>query len=328
MPKIEKRTFVYQQRSKDDLRDRANMRSGGFDDWAKSSYKKYKVRDGKNIIRILPPTWQNAKHYGYDIWLNYNIGPDNQSYLSLKKMKNEKDPIAEAQQQAAREGDEKLARELSPRQRILMWVIDRQAEEEGPMLWAAPFSLDKDLANVSFDEDTGEIVYIDDPDSGWDVRFYKEGTGLATKYPGAKIRLLKESPISQDEKQLNAWLEYIQENPLPDCLQYYDYAHIAGVFDGQVNPRSGHEDEEEDAPSPKPKAVPQRGTPPWDDEDDPKSDEVKTKVDVEETSSARNQNGTRKPRPQINADEDEAPPAGSIRDRIRQRRLQVVGDDE
>ena len=226
------RSFRYQERTVDDLKERANATSGDFDDFIKRTYKKFKVHDGKNMIRILPPTWDDAKHYGYDIWINYGVGPDNQPYLSLSKMKNEKDPIAEAQRLAAREGDEKLARELQARKRILMWVIDRNAEDEGPLLWAAPLSVDKALATLSFDEDTGEIIFIDDPENGCDVRFYKEGTGLKTNYDAAKIKLQKPSPIHQDEKLQDQWLQYVQENPVPKCLQFYDYAYISNVFDG------------------------------------------------------------------------------------------------
>jgi hypothetical protein len=80
------RSFVYRKRSGEDVKQRANMRGGNFDSFIKPQYKLYKVKDGKNLIRILPPTWEGAKHYGFDLFVNYNIGADNQSYLSLSKM--------------------------------------------------------------------------------------------------------------------------------------------------------------------------------------------------------------------------------------------------
>jgi len=236
MAKGPTRSFRYQERSKDDLKERANAKGGNFDDYILPKYKKYKVRDGKNLIRILPPTWDQAKHYGYDIWLNYNIGPDNQAYLSLAKMKNERnDPIAEAAREAANEGDDKLRRELLPRQRILMWVIDRNEEDEGPQLWACPQTVDKAFANLSFDEDTGEVIYIDDPEQGCDVRFFKEGTGLKTDYDASKMRLMKPSPLSEDPKLMDEWLDYAQQNPVPECLHFYDCDYIASIFNGTPN---------------------------------------------------------------------------------------------
>lgn len=226
--------FTYQQRTKEDIKERANNRGGNFDSIFLPQFKVYKVREGKNIVRILPPTWEKPKHYGFDIWVNYGIGADNQSYLSLAKMKNQKDPIAEARAVATREGDEALGRALQARQRILMWIIDRNAEDEGPQLWPAAFTVDKDLAFLSFDDDTKDVSYIDDPENGRDFRFYKEGEGLKTKYPAAKMKLLTEAPLSQDPDLAAEWLEFVAANPLPNVLQFYDYEHIAAAFDGQA----------------------------------------------------------------------------------------------
>lgn len=341
MPRTERR-FVYRERTKEDLRERANMRGGNFDDFVKSSYKKYKVRDGKNIIRILPPTWEGLpNHYGYDIYLNYEIGPDNNSYLSLSKMKKERDPIAEACQQASREGDEKLANSLRPRQRILMWVIDRQAEDEGPQLWPAPFTFDKDLASISFDEDTGEITYIDDPEEGCDVRFYKEGSGLNTKYPAAKMKLMQPGPIHQDERKQDEWLNYIQENPVPDCLNYYDYDYLSAVFSGGAPKR----DEEDEKPTRRrtqeQSRVQARGQAPWDEDDGPQQNTPATKpnqpkpngrqVDPEDDEPPPSPRRQRRPHVTEPEPETEAPPdppAGSIRARIARRRAEVLGEED
>ena len=113
----EQRSFKYKARTKEDVKSRANMRGGNFDSIIKPQYKVYKVKEGKNLIRILPPTWEDAKHYGYDLYVNYGIGADNQSYLSLSKMKGEKDPLQEAKRAAESEGDKETAKALSPTQR-------------------------------------------------------------------------------------------------------------------------------------------------------------------------------------------------------------------
>ena len=178
--------FVYQKRSREDFKKRANMKGGGFDSFIKPEYKTYKVRDGKNIIRILPATWEidegETGHYGYDLHVNYSIGADNAAYLSLSKMKGLPDPLADARREAEKEGDEKLAKALRPIARVGIWLIDRQDEDEGPQFWAVPFTVDKAFINLSMDEDTKEYVYVDDPEEGYDIRFYKEGQQLSTKY--------------------------------------------------------------------------------------------------------------------------------------------------
>lgn len=317
MPKSE-RGFRYQQRSKDDVKERANMRGGNFDSIIKPQYKLYKVKDGKNIVRILPPTWEKPKHYGYDIFVNYNIGADNQSYLSLSKMKSSKDPLAEARLAAQRDGDDEISKDLAPTQRIAVWVIDRQAEDEGPLLWAAPFTVDKAFANLAFDEDTKEVLFVDDPEKGYDIRFYKEGSQLTTKYDASKMKLLGPSPLNEDEGIQNDWLDYVNENPIPECLQYYSYEHIAGVYDGKATPTA--EDEKPALrPSRRPTVKDEDEEPPF--EVDPKPARVRPRAVVEDAepdeAPARRRAETA----------DEGPKEGGIRDRIRRRRAEVTEED-
>lgn len=318
------RSFKYAPRSKDNVRERANMRGGDFDSIINQKYKVYKMRDGKNILRILPPTWDEAKHYGYDLFINYNVGVDNQSYLSLSKMKGEKDPLAEAKREADRDGDKKLSKDLSPRQRIAMWVVDRQDEDEGPQIWLAPFTLDKAIANLSFDEDTKEVVFIDDPDNGCDVRFYKEGVGLNTDYDASKIRILKPAPLHEDEALQNEWLEFVQENPLPDCLQFYDYDHIASVFDGNIGSKAATKDEDEETERPK------RPRKPAADDDEPPFEptnrRAKAAADDDDDGVKRTVNRTAKPAEDDEGDAEPAP-RPSIRDRLQNRRRQIADAD-
>jgi len=364
-----KRSFRYTERSREDVRERANMRGGSFDSYIKSKFKRYKVRDGKNLVRIMPPTWDGAKHYGFDIHVNYGIGVDNQSYLSISKMKqlypdlealeSAKDPIAEARREAEAEGDEKTAKALQPRHRILMWVIDRLDEDEGPQLWDAPFTLDKDFCNLSLDEDTKEAIFVDDPEEGCDIRFYKEGTGMTTKYPASKMKLMSKSPIHEDEKLQEGWLEFITENPVPDCLEYHDYAHISEVFDGHVRvdkdedddkparskrsrdsededepkPRrraalKAEPDEDEDEPEEKPKR--RRSEPDEDDEPEEKP-KRRAKVEVDPDEDEPEEKPKRRrvaAEPDEDEDEPEEKPRQSIRDKLKQRRAAVSSKSE
>ncbi len=248
--------FKYTRRSKESIRARASQKGGDYDTYINEEIKFYKPREGKNIIRILPPMWKDedgvdSDHYGYEIWCNYNVGPDKQSYLSLSKMKDEADPLAEALKEAQLDGDNKLAKALKPKMRVCIFVIDRLAEEEGPQLWAAPWTFDRDLAALCEDEDTKEVVYIDDPygedeDDGRDLRFYKTGSGLRTEYSPAKFKLLNVSPLHTDEDLMEEWLEYITDNPIPDCLNFYDYDHIKASFGGQIGRLDDDEDEDDD----------------------------------------------------------------------------------
>lgn len=349
MPK-EQRGFKYKKRTREDLKERANMRGGNYDSIFKPKFKQWKPKEGKNVIRILPPTWDDARHYGFDIFVNYSIGADNQAYLSLSKHQNEADPIAEARNEALKEGEKKLADKLRPNQRILYWIIDRNDEDEGPLLWPAPFTFDKSLSNLCIDEDTKDVIFIDDPNKGRDVRFYREGTGLNTNYDPSKMKMLAESSVHEDEGQEQEWLEFIQDNPLPDVLNFYSYDHIKGVFDGQVSrPDDDDDDEAEEKPrsrkptpsrrdrdeedaEPPPRTA-KRKPAPEPEEDDPEDEEVEEKPvrgkrrappveddDEPEEKPARRQRA-RMAEPEDDAEEDESPPPKS-------RRGKTVDDEE
>src|SRR5882672_4302969 len=324
------RSFRYERRSKESVKERANMRGGNFDSFVKGSIKRYKMRDGKNLIRILPPTWPKPAHYGYDMWVKYDIGVDNQSYLSLSKMKNEADPLDEARREAAREGDEKLAKALQPRQRIAMWVIDRLDEDEGPQFFDAPFTLDKAFANLSIDQDTGEVIYVDDPAEGCDIRFYKEGKGKNTKYDASKMRLLKPSLLHEDDAVAAEWMVYAKANPVPDCLNYYDYEHIAASFNGQAGTR----DDEDETVTTRTARQPAAKEP-------SRAKQVTHRVSDENAETGDGDRGEVPPkskpsraRAQVDEDDNEEPepevkPRGeSIRDRLARRRPPPPDEDD
>lgn len=315
-----KRRFTYERPSREDVKARANMRGGGFDSFIKPEFKRYKVRDGKNLVRILPPTWPKYKHYGYDIWVNYGIGADNQSYLSLSKMDQEgsdKDPLVEARREAQREGDEKTAKALAPRQRVLVWVIDRNEEDEGPQLWDIPFSVDKDFVNLCLDEDTKEVSYPEDPEEGHDLRFYKEGQGMTTKYPASRMKMLEASPLHEDQDIQAEWLDYVKENPVPDCLQFYTAEQIGAAFDGTVRTA---DDEDEDKPKKRPRDDDEEDRPakrkPRDEDDEDVPPKKRARAEPEDDDEP----APRKKRPA--ADEDDEP------DEKPKRRERARDDDE
>lgn len=262
MAKAVKR-FQYQQRDASTVKARATQRGGDFDSIFKEGIKLFKPREGKNKIRIMPPSWAGATHYGYEIFVNYGVGVDEQQYLSLSAMKNEPDPLAEARKQAEKQGNKALADSLKPTKRVLFYVIDRMAEDEGVQLWAAPWTVDKSFASLAIDEETGAVTMVDHPDEGYDITFYKEGTGLATKYPAERMRIGREPcPISEDQGMSDEWLDQISSMPIPDILNFYDYEHISAAFDGQIrnDKTSGKgknkpEDEEPAKPATKPRTT-------------------------------------------------------------------------
>lgn len=232
-------SFSYSPRSREQIDKRASMRGKEFDRLVKDGIKVWKPADGLNTIRILPATWKNPEHYGFDLYVHYGVGPDRASYLDLYKMKEQPDPISEEHAEALRDGDDKYAKEIEPKRRCGVYLIDRDNEKEGVQFWAMPWTIDADLNKLAVDKRTGETLNIDDPEDGYDVEFEKTGKDRNTKYEAVKIAR-RSSPLGSRK-----WLDWAVDNPLPDQLVYFDYDHIAKAFGGGGSHRGRDEEREE-----------------------------------------------------------------------------------
>lgn len=178
----------------------------------------------ENYIRILPPTWENPQHYGLDVWVHFGVGPNNGTVVCLYKMKNQKCPICEAFSRAEAAGRED-AKDMKPTRRVLVWVLNRK-EEKKPLLWAMPWTVDRDISKICRDRQTGELYFIDDPDQGYDITFDKEGEGVQTKYTGFQ---LSRRSSNVDRKML----DYVIEHPIPTTLLWRTYEEVQSLFEGQ-----------------------------------------------------------------------------------------------
>ena len=219
--------LTYTRRTYESTKKRAEQSGGLRDQYLKDHVPMWKPADGENCIRILPPTWEDPQHYGIDVFVHYGIGPDNSAFLDLNRMKGEPDPISEAYDRAVAEGDEDYAKSLRSVKRVLVYLIDRDKPKDGPQMWAMPWTVDKDINTQSIDSRTREILYIDEPDEGYDVFINREGQGERTKY---SVKIARNPSAVELE---DSWIELLEQNPLPDCLNFFEYDHIKKVFTGK-----------------------------------------------------------------------------------------------
>lgn len=221
--------FKYQARSEAKWSKRA---SGSlWEGFALDEFPMYKLKED-NAVRILPPTWADPSHYGWDIWVHYNVGPNRATILCLSRMKNELCPVCEAWSAAEAEGREDAAK-LKPMRRVLVWIIDRkEVPEKGPYLWAMPWTADRSIASLCRDRQSGELYQIDHPDLGYDVYFQMAKKGDFQEYVGWQ---LAKRPSAVDESYLN----YIVQHPVNTTLQWRSYAEVLSLF-------VGHSEEGED----------------------------------------------------------------------------------
>jgi hypothetical protein len=219
--------FKYQRRDTADWEKRASQQGGDYQGFIKDDYKTFTPAKGDNFLRILPPTWENAAHYGLDIYVHYGVGPERATVLCLSKMKQQRCPICEAALKAQKAGDDELHDELKAGKRVLVWMFDRKEEAKGPMLWSMPWTLDRDFCKLARDPRSGEVYTLDDPDDGYDISFEKTGEKQQTKYVGNQLAR-RPSSVPQD------FVDYVVEFPIPETLIWRDAAELQKLYEGSA----------------------------------------------------------------------------------------------
>lgn len=272
---MSKSKFKYREKSAQDLNKQAQQSNSMYDRYTQDHVQVFKVQEGKNRIRNLPDTWEGADFYAFEVFLHYGVGPDKTTYLCNNKNEGGDGncPICKERVKADREGDTEYAKELSPTKRVAVWLIDRANEQEGPKLWMMPPSLNRDIVSRCVDSITNEVLNIDHPEEGFDIVFSVEGAGIKRKYFGVEIAR-RSTPISDDDNEMEKWLDYIVENPLPSIFNYHPSDHIAKVFHGGVDEDASGYDNSND------KEVPSGIDPDLDD------DALESRAEEKETSTA------------------------------------------
>lgn len=230
-----KQGFVYKARTPEKVKERASRTTGNFVSIFKSGYDIFKAHQGDNAIRYLPPTWDDAEHYGYTVFVHRNVGPDSASYVCPQKMLGKPCAVCEEVKILKKAGEDADAKEIDLSERIVSWVLDREADDpEKPLIWDQSWTQDRDITALCVDSRKGGILLIDHPDNGYDVLFKRTGTGMKkTKYYGWAIDR-ESTPIHDKERVQDEILDYIAENPIPETLQILDYDYLKGVLSGTV----------------------------------------------------------------------------------------------
>jgi hypothetical protein len=329
-------SFQYKPRTADQVKDRANRKTSKFDSIFKPGFDTYRPKQGDNLYRYLPPTWEDSDHYGYTAFVHRNIGPDNSTYLCPRKMLNKPCPICEAQKESKDAGENEEAKALSTSERVICWVLDRDGDDpEKPLIYDTSWTQDRDIVSLCVDERKGGILLVDHPDKGYDITIKRTGTGLRTKYYGYAIAR-DDSPVHDSEKAQDEILDYIKENPIPDTFNFFDYDYLKGVLSGAVAEKDEVEEEspfEKDEPAPRMIRGPRRDQE-LDEEEAlaPKRTarrvvEEEPEEGVEEPTPRR----ARRPEPvdeEVNEEEDEPPPRRTSSRNAPNGRTRVVEEVE
>ncbi len=263
------RRFQYQQRDEGALKKQAERAGGDFDNVLNDTYPVFKTSEGQRCIRIMPPTWftdgtgnvveppvridetgemrryfnaagneiYGAPHFAYKIWWHRNVGVDGGTYLCPKKMLDQPCCICDERQRAQREGGdgEDYVKSLKPIERAVFILIDRDKESEGPLIWACPWMTEREIAGLCVAKRGRPTRWIDNPEEGYDLDFTIQGTKAATRFLSMALAP-QPTPLCNDEGQQEAWLNYLAEHPIPDCLIWHDQERIAAALAGGPPP--------------------------------------------------------------------------------------------
>jgi len=291
--------FVYRKRDPKVVKERAEQQGGNFDSIFKNGVDRFTPAQGSNQIRILPPTWEDHEHYGYDVWVHRDVGADNATYLCLQKMKGKRCPICEAEKELREDGDKDDADKIKAKKSTLVYILERDSKVDTPQVWQMSWTMDKDIAALCQNPKTGKVLVIDHPDHGYDVMFNRTGQKLRTRYSGIAIDR-DESPIEESSKAQREILEFITENPLPSVLNYYSAEHLETVLSGTTKDKDDDmADDDDDKPRKKKRAREVED----DEEDERPSRRKASRDDDEEDDKPRK----RRSRDDDEEDEDEKP---------------------
>lgn len=132
----------------------------------------YKMKDGLNIIRIMPPS-ADDKDFGMLVYVHSYIGPEEGSYLCLSKNLQQDCPICDAMKLAQSSGDEELSKELYPRKRVIFQILDigKNPQSNKMLLLDSPPTLADDITALVYNQRTGETIDITDSKTGREINF-------------------------------------------------------------------------------------------------------------------------------------------------------------
>ena len=166
-----------------------NPQSGNNTDFLK---KFYQIPEGTNAVRILP--WKDdEKEFYAETKIHRVTGPDgNVKNHHCRKIHGESCPLCDlyyALWKTGRKEDEDLARQIKPRARYYMNILDRESGEV--KILSIGVILFKKIIGAMLDEDFGDIT---DTEAGHDFKIVKEMEGQWPKYDQSAPRP-KSSPL-------------------------------------------------------------------------------------------------------------------------------------
>lgn len=201
---------------------------------------------GKHQIRIVPYKY-NKQNPFIELYFHYSLQEKN--YLSPKSFGQE-DPIATFAETLRRAGDQdsyKLSRQLTPKLRTYLPIVERGYEKEGVKFWGFGKNNYEEILQIMSDEEYGDIA---DPINGTDLEVtFTTPEDSGTQYGKVSIRAKRSSSkLSEDpavvqsllnnQKNITDVYKLLSQDELKVVLENYLNSVDVGEGDGKTTSES------------------------------------------------------------------------------------------
>lgn len=202
-----------------------------------------KLEKGKNVRRVLPPKGENDVFWS-EGFLHFGLGSDGKKTATCLETYGEgkKCPICqyvEELKKSKSKEDKQLAEKIRRVKRTYIAVLNRDAEEEKPLVLPVGQTIMKQIVDLICDPDYGDIT---DFEEGRDITITKSGSGLSTEYSviaKPKTSVASEDYTAEELDEELPDLDALFVKKSPDELQ--------AILDGDDESSDEDEDEDEEA---------------------------------------------------------------------------------
>ena len=179
--------------------------------------KFYQIPEGTNAVRVLP--WKDEEREFYAETKIHRIpqGEGNVKNVHCRKIHGEPCPLCDLYYglwKTGRKEDEDLARQIKPRARYYMNILDRESGDV--KILSVGVILFKKIIGAMLDPDFGDIT---EPESGHDFKIVKEMEGQWPKYDQSQPRP-KSSRLGTNQ-EIASIMESLHE--VHDLVKLEDY---------------------------------------------------------------------------------------------------------
>jgi len=294
--KIEQQ-IVNNERNRDkELSDRQDILNSEV--MEKYGLTKWTPAEGDNFIQLLPmPEIEEGSKlssliiktaaFKFPLWVHWRVGPNQDSFLCLRKMFDEPCPVCEEFMRRRANNEEwdnmkHLSVPNSPN-RWLFYMVDvaepDKIEENGVQVFLCPVTVEREMSSRMVEKTrSGEIVKLrflpSDPDEARIFKFHREGTDLNTKYLECEYL----DPDTTEGKPEELPDEFYNNPSFEEILRKPSYEEMKkALFGGLVD-----DDEEEEDDNDELERQSREVFGGYDDEEEDEDDEEEDEDDEEE----------------------------------------------